>query len=91
MLKLKKHNVMIIFIENLIDNFFSWFWKTKAIKNIDIVNHLIDKLLFDNFHNLKTIFQNEDEEKIFNEYISILNSIKYSWKNRYINFSISDV
>lgn len=91
MLNLEKNKIAIIFIKNIIDCFFEWFWKIKKWQNIDKVNTIIDNLLINNFSNFKIIFNNENEEKLFDEYIFILNKIKNAWKYRYAKFNILNI
>lgn len=86
-----RNKIMKIFIKNLIECFFTWFWKIKREQDIDKINNIIDNLLIKSFSNLKIIFKNENEEKLFEEYSSILSKIKNVWKYRYTKFNISNI
>ncbi len=86
-----RNKTMKIFIKNLIECFFTWFWKIKREQDIDKINNIIDNLLIKSFSNLKIIFKNENEEKLFEEYSSILSKIKNVWKYRYTKFNISNI
>lgn len=91
MSNLEKNKITNIFIKNLVDCFFAWFWKIRKGQNIDKINTIIDNLLVQNFSSLRIIFNNENEEMLFEEYNSILTKIKNAWKYRYTKFNISNI